>query len=125
MLVDIARGFDELHGIVVVLFDTRGDRKDIRIENNVVGIESDPVDQQVPGALANRLAALKAVSLAVLVKGHHHHRCAVAFAECRLFDEFCLTRLQADGVDDRFALDALEPGFDDRPFGGIDHDRYA
>ncbi len=123
--MDIACGFDKLHGIVVVLFDTGGDRKDIRIENDIVGIESDAVHQQVPGALANRLAPFKAVSLSFLIKGHDHHGRTVTLAERSLFNELRLASLQADGVDDRFALNAFEPGFDDRPFGGVDHDRHA
>src|SRR5256885_6702458 len=33
--------------------------------------------------------------------------------------------LQADRVDDRLALHALEPGLDHRPFRGVDHHRHT
>ena len=36
-----------------------------------------------------------------------------------------LAFLQADGIDDRLALHAFQPGLDHRPFRGVDHDRHA
>ncbi len=35
------------------------------------------------------------------------------------------TFLHGDGVDDAFALDALEARLDHFPLGGVDHDRHA
>ena len=50
---------------------------------------------------------------------------AVAFDESGLVAEGFFAFFEADGVDDTFALDALKAGFEDVPFGGVDHDGYA
>ena len=39
--------------------------------------------------------------------------------------KFLFTFLEADGVHDGFALNALKPRLDDLPFRGIHHNRYA
>jgi len=43
----------------------------------------------------------------------------------RLAQKLGLALLQADGVDDALALDALQTGFDDAPLGRVEHDRHA
>ena len=40
-LADLARGFDEVHAVVVVLLDAGGDREDVRVEDDVFGREAD------------------------------------------------------------------------------------
>ena len=52
--------------------------------------------------------------LALLVEGHHDDGGAVAADEPGLLEELLLALLEADRVDDRLALDALQPGLDDR-----------
>ena len=39
-----------------------------------------------------------------------------------MFDESGFSLLDGDRVDDRLALHALQSGFDDLPFGGVDHE---
>ena len=39
--------------------------------------------------------------------------------------EFFLARLERDGIDDAFALDAFQAGFDHAPLRAVDHDRQA
>jgi hypothetical protein len=39
------RGFDEVHRVVVVLFDAGGDGEDVRVEDDVFRREADLVDQ--------------------------------------------------------------------------------
>ena len=64
-----------------MLFNTGGDRKNIRIEDDVFGREPDFVDQQTIGALANFRLARKSVGLPLLIKRHHDHGRAIAAAE--------------------------------------------
>ena len=42
-----------------------------------------------------------------------------------MFDESGLAFFHRNRIDDAFALDAFQPGFDDFPFGRIEHDRHA
>ena len=51
--------------------------------------------------------------LALLVERHHDDGGAVAADEPGLVEELLLALLQADRVDDRLALHALQPGLDD------------
>ena len=89
-----------------------------------LGREADLVGQDPVGPLADRLAALEVVGLAVLVEGHHDHGRAVLAAQPGLLDELLLALLHRDRVDDRLALEALQAGLDDLPLGGVDHHRH-
>ena len=64
--------------VVVVLGDPGGDREDVRVEDDVLGVEAGALREQVVGALADRDLALDRVGLALLVEGHHDHGGAVA-----------------------------------------------
>ena len=124
VLFDPARGLDEVHAVVGVLLDTRTDGEDVGVEDDVLGRQAHlRPGEDVVGASADVLAPLEGVRLAVLVEGHDDGRSAVALDESRLLDERLDALLHRDGVDDRLALDALEPGFDDVPLRGVDHDR--
>ena len=125
VLLDPARGLDEVHRVVVVLLDARGDGEDVGVEDDVLGREADLVDQHAVGARADVDLALVGVGLAGLVEGHHHRRGAVAAHQAGLALELGLAFLQRDAVDDALALDALQAGFDDLPLGAVDHDRHA
>ncbi len=123
--LDAAGGLDEVHRVVVVLFDAGGDGKDVWVEDDVLGGETDLVDQDAIGALADLELALFGVGLADLVEGHDHRRGAIAPDLLCLLPKRRLAFLHADGVDDGLALHALETGLDHRPFGRVDHDRHA
>jgi len=66
-----------------VLLDARGDREDVRVEDDVSRREADLVDEDAVRALADHLAAFEIVGLAVLVEGHDHDRGAVLAAQRR------------------------------------------
>ena len=51
--LDDPRRLDEVDGVVVVLFETGGDRQDVRIEDDVERVESSPIHQQAVGPLAD------------------------------------------------------------------------
>ena len=89
------------------------------------GSKPGPLRQQVVGALADRDLALDGLGLALLVKGHHDDGGAVAADLARHLEERLLALLEADRVDDRLALHALQPGLDHAPLGRVDHDRHA
>ena len=122
-LLDPRNGVDERLGEVGVLLHARGDGEDVRVEDDVLGLEADLVDEQAVGALADLHLAVGRVGLALLVEGHDDRAGAVAAHRARLGQEVLLALLEADRVDDALALHALEPGLDHRPARAVDHDR--
>src|SRR5690606_34287554 len=124
-VADIGTGLDKVDGIIVVLLNAGGHGKDIRIEDDVFRRKADFVDQNVVGAFADLLLARGGVGLACFVKGHDHHGGTIALAQPGVLLELLDSFLHGDGVDDTLALDAFEAGFDDVPFGRVEHDRHA
>ena len=124
-LLQLADGLDELDGVVVVLLDAGADGEDVRVEDDVAGREADLLGQQPVGPLADGDLVVLGDGLAFLVEGHHDDRGAVALDQPGLFEELLLAFLEADRVDDRLALDALQARLDDRPLRAVDHDRDA
>ena len=124
VLSDPARRLDEIDAVIVVLFQAGGDREDVGIEDDVFRREADLIDQDVVGALADADTALQRIGLALLVEGHHHHRCAMPAHDLRVINESRLAFLQRDRIHHRLALDAFQPGFDDGEFRGVHHHRH-
>ncbi len=123
--LDAARGVDISASVVVMVLNAGGHRKDVGIEDDVLGREADPLGQEIVGALADGELPLRRLGLALLVEGHHHHGGAVAAHFAGVLEKRPLPFLHADRVDDRLALHAFEPRLDHRPFRGVDHDRHA
>ena len=94
-LADLARGFDEVHAVAVVLLDAGGDREDVRIEDDVFGREADLLHQQLVAALADLDLALERIRLALLVEGHDHHGRAIGLHLARMREERLLAFLRA------------------------------
>ncbi len=69
--------------------------------------------------------ALERIGLTAFVERHDDDGRAVLPAASRLLDELRLAFLQADRVDDRFALNAAQACFDDVPLARVDHHRHA
>ena len=125
ILLDPARGFDEVHRIVVVLFDAGGDGKNVRVKNDVFGWKAHLVHQHAVSAFTNLDLAFVGVGLAFFVKRHDHGRCAIALNQLGLAFELVQAFFHADRVDDALALNAAQTGFDHRPFARIHHHRHA
>ena len=125
VLLDPAGGLDEVLAVGGVLLDAGGDGEDVGVEDDVLGREADLVDEDPVGPLADGLAPVEVVGLAVLVERHHDDGGAVLAAQPGVRAERLLALLHGDRVDDRLALHALEAGLDDLPLGGVDHHRHA
>jgi hypothetical protein len=124
VLLDPARGLDEIDAVVVVLFDAGGHGKDVGVEDDVLGREAHLIDQHAVGALADLDLALVGVGLAFLVKGHHHGGRAIALDQLGVLLEFLDAFLHGDGVDDALALQAAQAGLDHLPLGAVHHHRH-
>ena len=123
--LNYARGLDEINCVIIVLLHSRGDGQDVRIENDVLRRETGLFGENLVRTGADFDLALDGISLAFVVESHDHHRRAITPNQRRLLDEFRLAFFEADGIDDRFALDAFQPRFQHRPFRAVDHDRHA
>ena len=123
--LDPARGFDEIQRVAIVRFNPRGDGENIGIEDNVLGDKIEALAQQAVAARADGLAALQGVGLTGFIEGHDHHRSAVALTPGGLFEKLVFPGLEADRVDDGFALHAAQTRFDHAPFRGVQHNRHA
>ena len=124
VLLDPAGGLDEVDAVVGVLLDAGRQGEAVGVEDDVLGREADLVDEDPVGALADLLAALEVVGLALLVEGHHDRGGAVLAAQAGLLAELVLALLHGDRVDDRLALHAAQAGLDHLPLGGVDHHRH-
>ena len=122
--LDVRHGFDEVHSVVVVLFNAGGDGKDIGVEDNVFRREIHFFSEQLVGSGTDFHFALTGFRLAFLIKGHDDHCRTVTTQQSRLVQEGFFTFLHGNGVHHPLALDAFQTGLDHFPLGGIDHDRH-
>ena len=120
-LLDPRGGFDVVHGVVVVLLDPGGNGEDVRVEDDVLGRKAHLLGKDPVRPPADLHLPLGSVGLPLLVERHHDDGRPVAPHQRCLADEALLALLEADRVDHAFTLNALEPGFDDRPLGRVDH----
>ena len=74
--------------------------------------------------LADSYFSIPGDRLPLLIKRHDDDGRAIAPAQACLLEELFHSLLEANRVDNRLALHALEPGLDDLPFGAVDHDRH-
>ena len=120
---DLFGGFEKIHGVVVVLFHAGGDSQNVRVKDNVLWWETNFIDQQIVGALADLYFVVGFDGLTRFVKRHHNSRSAITSDKLRPFEKFGFAFLEADRVHDCFALNGFEARFDDGPFGTVDHHR--
>ncbi len=120
--LDQRQRLDEVQRVAVVLGHAGRDGQHVRVEDDVLGRETD-AGQQVVGATADRHLALDRVRLPLLVEGHHHGARAVRHDPAGPVEELLLALLQADRVDHALALHAFQAGLEHRPLRAVDHDR--
>ena len=105
-------GFDKINGVIVVLFNTSSDRKNVGIENNIFGGETHYLGQHAIGALTDFNFALIRIGLTFFIKGHYYHRCAIAATEFGLTLKLFLAFFERNRINNRLTLNALQAGFD-------------
>ena len=115
VFLDALGGVNELHRVVVVLFDTGRDGEDVRVEDDVLGGEADLLREDTVGTLADGEFAVGAVGLATFVERHHDHGCAIAAHERGLAHELGFAFLERNRIHDSLSLHALEAGLDHAP----------
>ena len=123
ILMNPLGGTDEFHGIVVVLLHTRSDGEYVRVKDDVERIHAQLVHQQPVSTLSYLNTALKGSCLTHFIEAHHHHGSTIAHHVPGMREEYLLTLLQRDGIDDALALAAFQSSQDYLPFRGVYHHR--
>src|SRR5829696_4545138 len=75
---DLTHRLDKVNAVVVVLLDAGGDGEDIRVEDDVLGGETDLLCEDTVGTFAYADLPLLCAGLASFVEGHYDHRGTVA-----------------------------------------------
>ena len=123
--LDVVRGLNEIVTVVIVFLDTGRNRKDIRIEDNILRRKTDLPGQDFVGTCTNLDFTLSGIGLSFLVKGHDNGCGTVTPHQPGVVDEFFLAFLETDGVHHPLALDAFQACLDDVPFRGVNHDGHT
>mmetsp|Transcript_3747 Transcript_3747/g.9780 ORF Transcript_3747/g.9780 Transcript_3747/m.9780 type:complete len:609 (+) Transcript_3747:1365-3191(+) len=118
------RRLEEVDGVLVVLFDARGDGKNVGVENDVVAVEPDLIHQNPVRAGANPDLVLHRSGLAHLVERHDNHRRAVPLNDPRVPPELILAGLERNRVDDALPLQTLQPLLHHLELRRVHHDRH-
>ena len=99
-----------------MLLDAGRDRQDVRIENDVVGIESDLIDKDAVSPFADADFLVIGGRLALFIEGHHHHSGPVFHDVPCGFPENILAFLERDRIHDPLALEVFQAFLKDLPF---------
>ncbi len=94
--LDLACRLDKIETVSCVFFDTSRDRKNIRVENDVGGVEAQLFGENPVRTLANTNLAFHRIGLPVFVESHYDNCSTVVPDQLRLFDEGFLPLLEAD-----------------------------
>ena len=93
---DVLTAVDEVHSVIVVLFNARGHGKDVRVEDDVFWREAHFIDQNAVRALTDFVFALFGVGLAGFIERHDNNGGAVALAAFGFLDEFLFAFFERD-----------------------------
>ena len=115
--------FNEIHRIIVMLFDTRRYSQYIRVEDDILWTEIHHLSQNPVRPFADLYLPVKGISLPFFIESHHNDCRTVLLDQAGVFDELFFTFLQGDGVDNTFTLHTLQSGEDNLPFRRVNHYR--
>ena len=114
-LLDLPCCLNEVESITVVFLDPGCNSENVRVEDDVGGIESNVLSEDSERALANLHFAFNVICLTIFVECHDNDGGTVVTNQTGLAYKFILAFLEADRVDDALALCAAHARFDHRP----------
>ena len=124
ILLDPARGLDEIHAIAIVLLDTRSHCQNIGIENYILGRETF-IGQYLICALGNLHLTLVGIGLTALIEQHHNRRRTITSELAGVLAQHLLALFERDRIDHAFALRATQSCRQHLPFRRVDHHRHT
>lgn len=113
--------FNEVDCIVVMLWHSSCDGENVNIKDNVLWWETNLVNKNLVGSLANSNLVISCGSLTFFVEGHYDHCCTVDHDGPCLAFELLFTTFEWDAVDNAFTLAVLESGFNNLKLWRINH----
>src|SRR6201996_5118041 len=121
---DPSSSVDEVNRVIVMLLHAGRYREDVRIEDDVFWRESNLIDQNAIGTLADADLVFIGSGLTIFVKGHYHYGRTI-FQNCRgVLAKLFFAFFQRDRVNNPLSLQALKPRLDDLPLRGVHHKRH-
>ena len=124
ILLDPARGLDEIHAIAIVLLDTRCHGQNIGVEDYIFGREPF-FGQYLICALGNLHLTFVGISLAALIKQHHNCRRTISAQLAGVLAQHLLTLFERDRIDHAFTLCAAQSCRQHLPFRRVNHNRHT
>ena len=125
LLPDSGGCLNEVHSIVIVLFHTCCDSKNVQVKDDVLWQEFELLSEYLVSTLRDSNLFIGIGSLTLLIEGHHNHCSTILLDYFGLFDEILLSFFEGDRVDNAFALGVLEASLDDLEFRGVYHHGYV
>ena len=114
--------FDKVNCIVIVLWQSSCDSKDVDVKNDVLWREIALFRQDLVGPLAYPYFIVGSSGLALFIKGHYNDCCSIDENLLGLRFEFFFSALQRYAVNDALSLAILKTSFNDFKLGGVNHD---
>ncbi len=93
---DFPRRLNEIDAVIVMFFDARRDRENIRVEDDILRRKADRLRQDFIGTRGNLDFALERIRLALLIERHDQRQRRITVDELGVFDERFLAFLQGD-----------------------------
>ena len=125
VLANPGRSPYEVLGVGVVFFHSRCNRKNVRVEDDVLRPHADLLGEDAIAAGGDCDASFVAGGLSLFVEAHHHYGCSHLSDVAGVRLEDLLALLERDGVHDALSLHALQTRHDDIPVGRVNHHRHA
>ena len=116
--------FDEVESIAVVLLHAGGYCQHIGVKDDIFSLKIYFLSEQSVGARAYLFASRECIGLTVFVKSHHNHGGTHLFHIFGMAEKHLFTLFQTYRIDNAFALQTFQPGFNHRPFRRVNHHRH-
>ena len=116
---------DEVNGIIVMLFYSRGYSQNIGIEDNILRTEAYFPGQNAISPFTNLNLTGKSIRLPFFIKGHHNHGSPVLFHHTGMLDKDFFPFFQGNGINDTLTLHTFQSRKNDIPFRRINHHGYT
>ena len=98
ILFNPSRRLYKIYRIVIMFLDPCCHSQYIRVENDIMRIESYLIYKQMIGPFANFYFTGGCISLPFLIKSHHYHSRTILANRTSMFKEFLLSLFQRDGI---------------------------
>ena len=108
-----------------MLFHPSSYGKDIGVKNYILFVESYNFSKNIIGAFTNLNTSFKGVGLSIFVKSHNNHCSTIGLDRFCLGNKCSFAFFEGYRIYNTFSLDTFKSGFNNFPFGAVDHYRHS